>query len=496
MVAYCLTNIPAPQERYSSRVAKACRVALFLLTLLAVVPLVGAQDRPNVIFILADDLGYGDLSCYGQKKLNTPNIDRLAAEGLRFTNHYSGSPVCAPSRSTLMTGLHSGHTFIRGNKSVKPEGQWPLPDSAFTLTGMMKDAGYATGVFGKWGLGYPGSEGAPENQGVSRFFGYNCQGLAHNYYPEYLWDNTNKLFLGANTGAAKVDYAPEFIHKEALAFIEKNSAQPFFLFYAMITPHAELIAPEKYMNRYRGKFLPEKEFNGVDAGEPNFRRGPYGSQKESHAAFAAMVDVMDEQVGDIRAKVAELGLEENTIIIFSSDNGPHLEGGADPDYFDSNGILRGYKRDVYEGGIRVPMIAQWKGVIKPGTRTDHPSAFWDVLPTFAELLDVNIPVKTDGVSYLPTLKGDKKGQQRHDYLYWEFHEKGGRRAVRQAEWKLVQLDVGANPPGAFELYNLRKDPGEANNVAARFPERVQAMKDVMLSARIPSKDFPFPADKP
>lgn len=471
-------------------------IGLLLLMSFAVVPQASAQDRPNIIFILADDLGYGDLSCYGQQKLSTPNIDKLAAEGMKFTNHYSGSPVCAPSRSTLMTGLHSGHTFIRGNKSVPPEGQWPLPDSAFTLPEMLKSAGYATGVFGKWGLGSPGSEGAPENQGVDRFFGYNCQTLAHNYYPEYLWDNTRKVFLQANTGTAKVDYAPELIHKQALEFIEKNRQQPFFLFYAMITPHAELIAPEKYMSRHRGKFLPEKEYQGVDAGEPKFRKGPYGSQAESHAAFAAMIDVMDEQVGDIYAKIAALGLEENTIIIFSSDNGPHLEGGADPDYFDSNGILRGYKRDVYEGGIRVPMIARWKGVIKPGSETSHPSAFWDVLPTFAELLKVNAPKNLDGISYLPTLKGEAKRQKRHDYLYWEFHERGGRRALRQQQWKLVQLDLKAKPPGAFELYDLSKDPGETNNLAAKYPARVKAMAKVMSAARTPSKDFPFPADNP
>lgn len=470
---------------------------IFALVLLSAFFLTGCsqEKRPNVIFILADDLGYGDLSCYGQKRLHTPNIDQLAKEGMKFTNHYSGSPVCAPSRSTLMTGLHTGHTFIRGNKSVSPEGQWPLPDEAYTLTEMLKSRDYATGVFGKWGLGFPGSEGAPEKQGVDNFFGYNCQGLAHNYYPSYLWDNTRKVMLEGNTGSAKEEYAPELIHEKALDFIRNNKSKPFFLFYAMVTPHAELIAPEKYMALYRGKFLPENSYEGVDAGDPNFRTGPYGSQAEAHAAFAAMVHVMDEQVGSITATLRELGLDENTLVIFSSDNGPHLEGGADPDYFDSNGILKGYKRDVYEGGIRVPMIARWKGVIKPGTETDHISAFWDVLPTMADIVNVDIKHKIDGISYLPTLMGDRKKQKQHDHLYWEFHERGGRRALRQGDWKVVQNDVGKSPAGSYELYNIKKDPSETTNLADKYPQRVKELADIMLSERTPSEVFRFAGDQ-
>ncbi|MEX2232332.1 MAG: sulfatase-like hydrolase/transferase, partial [Cyclobacteriaceae bacterium] len=348
-------------RRHNSFYRNIDRVIGMLILLLAIGPAMEAQNNatPNIIFILADDLGYGDLSCYGQKHFRTPNIDKLAQQGIRFTNHYSGSPVCAPSRSALMTGLHTGHTFVRGNKEVRPEGQWPLPDEAYTLTEMLKSSGYVTGVFGKWGLGYPGSEGAPQNQGVDTFFGYNCQRLAHNYYPEYLWDNQNKVVLAGNTGTSKGDYAPGKIHTRALQFLDDNKDTSFFLFYPMIIPHAELFAPEKYMAIYRGKFLPEKTFDGVDAGEKDFRNGPYGSQPESHAAFAAMIHLMDEQVGSILNKIHELGLDENTLILFSSDNGPHLEAGADPDYFDSNGILRGYKRDLYEGGMRVPMIARW-----------------------------------------------------------------------------------------------------------------------------------------
>ena len=469
------------------------RTLLFLLCVLVVAgnEVSAQRQKPNIIYILADDLGYGDLSSYGQKRFSTPNIDRLASEGMKFTNHYSGSPVCAPSRSALMTGLHSGHTFIRGNKEVKPEGQWPLPGEAFTLTKMLKAAGYTTGTFGKWGLGYPGSKGAPEHQGVDTFYGYNCQRLAHNYYPEYLWDGDRKVLLGGNSGTSKAEYAPELIHERAMNFLDANKGQPFFLFYPMVFPHAELVAPEKYLSRYRGRFLPEKHFDGVDPGEEGFRNGPYGSQDESHAAFAAMIHIMDEQVGAIVDKVSALGLDEKTLIIFTSDNGPHLEGGADPDYFDSNGVLRGYKRDLYEGGIRVPMIARWKGVIKAGTRSDHISAFWDVMPTFADLLDITIREKTDGISFLPTLMGNRETQQQHDHLYWEFHEQGGRRAVRQGDWKLVQYNLEKDPNGQLELYDLKNDPSETKDLATKFPERVSLLKAIMLDQHTPSDVFRF-----
>lgn len=405
-----------------------------------------AVKRPNIIYIIADDLGYGDLSCYGQKRFQTPNIDRLAAEGMRFTQHYAGTTVCAPSRSVLMTGLHTGHTPIRGNKEWQPEGQWPLPDSAYTLAEMLKEAGYVTGAFGKWGLGFVDTDGAPHRQGFDRFYGYNCQRLAHNYYPAHLWDNETKVVLEGNTGLAKATYAPELIHREALKFLEENRDTTFFMFYPFIMPHAELAAPEAYMERFRGKLLPEKAFEGVDDGE-RFRQGPYGSQPESHAAFAAMVTLMDDMVGEIVQRVKELGLEENTLIIFTSDNGPHIEGGGDPDYFDSNGPLRGYKRDLYEGGIRVPMIARWVGHIRPGSVSHHVSAFWDVMPTIADLIDVE--VESDGISFLPELLGDTARQQQHEALYWEFHEQSGRRALRVGDWKLVQYNAWSEPQGAF-----------------------------------------------
>lgn len=441
---------------------------------------------PNIIYIIADDLGYGDLSCYGQERFETPNIDRLAESGMRFTQHYAGTTVCAPSRSVLMTGLHTGHTPIRGNKEWKPDGQWPLPDSAYTLAEMLKEAGYVTGAFGKWGLGFVDTEGAPHRQGFDRFYGYNCQRLAHNYYPAHLWDNEEKIILDDNTGLAKVTYAPELIHREALEFLNANRDTTFFLFYPLIMPHAELAAPEAYIERFRGKFLPEKTFEGVDDGE-RFRDGPYGSQSESHAAFAAMVTLIDDMVGELLQRVNELGLDENTIIIFTSDNGPHLEGGGDPDYFDSNGKLRGYKRDLYEGGIRVPMIARWAGHIKPGSESDHISAFWDVMPTIADLLDRE--VNTDGISFLPELLGDTAQQRKHDALYWEFHEQGGRRALRVGDWKLVQYNAWSETPGAFELYNLREDVGETKNVAEDFPEKTEELMKLIANQRTPSPVF-------
>ncbi|MFW5756698.1 MAG: sulfatase-like hydrolase/transferase, partial [Tangfeifania sp.] len=289
------------------------------------------SQKPNIVYILADDLGYGDLSCYGQKLFSTPNIDKLAKSGLKFTQHYSGSTVCAPSRSSLMTGQHTGHTFIRGNKEVQPEGQHPLEAEAYTLAESLQDAGYATGAFGKWGLGYPGSEGDPNNQGFDEFYGYNCQRIGHHYYPYHMWHNQEKVMLEGNEGQQTGEYGPEVIQEYALKFLEDHKDQPFFMYYPSIIPHAELYAPEEYMEKYRGKFPPEKNYEGVDEGE-NFRNGPYGSQPESHAAFVAMVDYLDMQVGEIVAKLKELGVYENTLIIFTSDNGPHMEGGADPDY--------------------------------------------------------------------------------------------------------------------------------------------------------------------
>ncbi len=446
--------------------------------------------KPNIIYILADDLGYGDLSVFGQQRFQTPHLDALAKGGMTLTQHYAGTTVCAPSRSSLMTGLHTGHTPIRGNRRTPPEGQQPLPAASITIAEKLQQGGYITGAFGKWGLGGPGSEGAPENQGFDTFFGYLCQTLAHNYYPYHLWDNQDKLMLDANHGQQEGVYGPNLIHEEAMAFIEANKDTNFFLYYPSVIPHAELFAPEAYMEKHRGKYDPEKSFEGRDEGK-RFRQGPYGSQPEGHAAFAAMVNLLDDQVGEIKTKLEELGIAENTLIIFSSDNGPHLEAGADPDYFDSNGPLKGYKRDLYEGGIRVPTIAYWPGTVAAGGTSDHLSAFWDLYPTLCEVAGIPSEPKIDGLSFLPTLMG--KEQAQHDYLYWEFHEKGGRQAVRKGKWKAVKYDIFKRPQRPIELYDISEDMGEENDLAADHPEIVKEMAQIMLTAREESTIFPFEA---
>ncbi|KJD37222.1 hypothetical protein PW52_01960 [Tamlana sedimentorum] len=448
------------------------------------------STKPNIIYILADDLGYGDLSCYGQDKFNTPNIDKLASQGMLFTQHYSGSTVCAPSRSALLTGMHTGHTAIRGNREIKPEGQHPIPDSTFTLAEQLKLAGYVTGAFGKWGLGFPGSEGDPTKQGFDVFYGYNCQRLGHHYYPYHLWSNNDSIVLTGNAGHKKQQYGPQLVHEKSMEFLEKHKDTTFFMYVPTIIPHAELIAPDSIMDKYRGKYLPEKEFKGTDGG-PKYRKGGYESQKESHAAFAAMIEVMDNHVGEIMTKLEELGIDDNTIVVFTSDNGPHKEGGADPEYFNSNGPLKGFKRDLYEGGIRVPMIAKWPGKIKPGSKTDLVSAFWDVFPTFSEVAGMPVAENLDGISFLPTLLNENENQKQHDYLYWEFHERGGRQAIRQGNWKAVKYNVLKNPNAAIQLYDLSKDVEEVNNVAKQYPEIVKKMEAIFKEARTPSKVFAF-----
>jgi arylsulfatase A len=450
------------------------------------------ENLPNIVYIIADDLGYGDLSCYGQEKFSTPNIDKLARQGMLFTQHYAGCTVSAPSRSSLMTGMHTGHTPIRGNKGWDPEGQWPLPAGTFTIAEMLKSKGYATGAFGKWGLGFIGTHGDPNSRGFDKFFGYNCQSLAHNYYPGHLWDNDTKIVLHENDNGKTGIYGPDPIHQAALDFIDLNKDTPFFLFYPAIIPHAELLAKEEYMNKFRGKFLPEHPYKGVDDG-PKFRLGPYGSQPESHAAFAAMITHLDDYVGELLAKLDELGIGDNTMVIFTSDNGPHLEGGADPDYFNSNGDFRGYKRDLYEGGIRVPMIVRWPGKIGEGTTSDHISAFWDIMPTLAEITGADIPGDIDGISFLPELV--ENHQKKHDYLYWEFHEHGGKVAVRMDQWKGIRLGADNPSEETFELYNLLDDIGETVNLADSNPEIVEKIKQIMVEAHTESEIFPFGFEK-
>jgi arylsulfatase A-like enzyme len=448
------------------------------------------QRPPNIIYILADDLGYGDLGCYGQKKFETPNLDQLATNGIRFTRHYSGSTVCAPSRSALMTGLHTGHTPIRGNQEVQPEGQWPLPDTIQTVAELLKEAGYVTGAFGKWGLGYPGSEGDPVNQGFDRFFGYNCQRYAHRYYPEYLWDNEEKFFLAGNNWSSTESYAPDLIQQKAIEFIKEYRDTSFFAYLPIVIPHAELIVPDDELYReYLGKF-PETPYvggPGADYG-PDMVIAMYCSQENPHATFAAMVTRIDRYVGEIVKVVEELGLTGNTIIMFSSDNGPHLEGGADPVFFASNGGLRGFKRDLYEGGIRVPFIVKWPGTIEPGRVSEHPSAFWDLVPTLADLTGFEYE-GSDGISFLPELLHMEQPQ--HPYLYWEFHEMGGKQAILKDQWKAVRLQVGRDPDGPLELYDLVSDPNEEHNVARSHPDLTESFSSMMEQVRVPSGKFNF-----
>jgi arylsulfatase A-like enzyme len=453
-------------------------------------PVTPEAKPPNIIYILADDLGYGDLGCYGQEKFATPHLDQLAREGVRFTRHYSGSTVCAPSRSVLMTGLHTGHTPIRGNQEVKPEGQWPLADSVLTLAELMKEAGYVTGAFGKWGLGFPGSEGDPVLQGFDHFFGYNCQRYAHRYYPEYLWENQEKVFLPGNDWSATETYAPDVIQEKTLEFIRTYKDSSFFAYVPIVIPHAELIVPEDeiYQN-YLGNY-PEEPYQGRPGADygPEMVIGMYCSQEHPHATFAAMVHRIDNYVGEIVQVLEELGIAENTLIMFTSDNGPHQEGGADPDFFNSSGGLRGVKRDLYEGGVRVPFIASWPGTIDKGGVSDHVSAFWDLLPTLSELSGFE-PQQSDGISFLPELLGQE--QAVHEMLYWEFHERGGKQAILSGQWKAIRLGVGKDPNGPLELYDLEADPFEKNNVAMEHPDLIEKFARMMVEERVPSGKFNF-----
>ncbi|MFQ5811206.1 MAG: arylsulfatase, partial [Armatimonadota bacterium] len=375
----------------------------------------GPGDKPNLIYILADDLGYGDVGCYGQEKIWTPSLDRMAAEGMRFTQHYSGSTVCAPSRCSLMTGKHTGHTWIRAN------GRAPIRPEDVTVAEVLKDAGYATGMAGKWGLGHVGATGDPNRKGFDHFFGYVDQGRAHFYYTEYLWRNGEKVVLAGNEGGKRGTYSHDLIAAEGLEFIRKNRDESFFLYLPYTIPHAEVIVPEDSLAEYRGKF-PEKPFEG----------GHYCAQETPNAARAGMITRMDRDIGRVFALLKELGLDEDTLVMFSSDNGPCAAGGQDYQFFESQGPLRGIKRDLYEGGIRVPTIARWPGKIEAGAVSEHVSAFWDVLPTFAELAGGEPPADIDGISMAPTLLGRSDEQKQHEYLYWE-HK--GAQAVRLGDWK-------------------------------------------------------------
>ncbi len=396
---------------------------------------------------------------------------------MRFLQHYAGSTVCAPSRSALMTGQHTGHTRVRGNSP-----RTPLRPEDVTVAEVLRGAGYATACIGKWGIGEEGTTGLPTRQGFDYFFGYLNQTNAHFYYPPFLWRNETRVLLEGNDPEAQVgQYSHDLITQEALDFVSRQEEQPFFVYLAYTIPHAEVVAPEDSMSAFRGKFDPE----------PAHVDRHYGDQPTPRAAHAAMVSRMDRDVGRLLDLLRERGIAENTVVFFTSDNGPHKAGGHDPEFFDSNGPLRGLKRDLYEGGIRVPMIACWPGKIAAGTVNDHVSAFWDFLPTCVELAGAEGVAGVDGLSMAPTLLGEAELQANHEYLYWEFYEQGGKQAVRWGQWKGVRLDVRRNREGPIELYDLSEDLGETNDVAARHPRVVRRMEGFMRDARTDSEAFSF-----
>ena len=474
----------------------------FLLVAVLFLPGCGGEDgsatdssespRPNIILIVADDLGYGDLGAYGQDRIRTPHLDRMATEGMRFTQFYAGSTVCAPSRSVLMTGQHTGRTPIRGNEEVHPIGQQPLPDSSVTVVEVLRDAGYTTGAFGKWGLGAPGSEGVPHRQGFDRFFGYIGQRRAHFYWPEFLFESTEDSLRrvplegnrvndtstpdfphpGSGPPLERGTYSHDAIMERALSFIDEQaeSDRPFFAYLPITIPHASVVAPDSAFAPYL-----DADGNSIFDEEP-FPGDHYTEQPMPKAAYAAMVTHMDRGVGRILDRLASRGIDENTLVLFTSDNGPHGEGGYQPEYFDSNGSLRGMKRDLYEGGIRVPQIAWWPGRVEAGTTTDVPSYFGDYLRTFADLAGASAPDAIQSISLVPTLLGDTTQQATHDYLYWAFQ---GQQAVRQGRWKAVRDSIGGGPTA---LYDLDADPGESTDVADAHPDVVERLTGLMDEA--------------
>lgn len=446
------------------------------------------RKKPNIVYIMADDLGYAELGCYGQKKIKTPNIDKLAAEGMMFTQHYSGNPVCAPSRCTLMTGLHTGHAQIRANKEVGGKagwvlgstigGQWPLEAGTVTVAGILKDAGYTTGAFGKWGLGIVGTTGDPNKQGFDHFFGYICQRQAHTFYPNHLWRDGEVEWIEANKDGKEQVYSHDLISQEALKFVRTNKDRPFFLYVPFTIPHMALQVPEDSLAEYRGKW-PDPPYKG-DKG--------YFAHPNPRACYAAMVTRMDKDVGRIMSLLKELALDDNTLVIFTSDNGPTFNGGSDSAFFESAKPLRGLKGSVYEGGIRVPYIARWPGRIKAAGTSNHISAFWDFLPTCCELTGKDPPQDIDGISMLPTLLGRDQEQKKHEYMYWELR---GQQAIRMGKWKALRLKPGRK----IELYDLDSDIAESNDLADGHPEIVAEMAKIFRTSRTESEVFPLPKAK-
>lgn len=424
------------------------------------------RAKPNIIYILADDMGPYDLGCYGQQKILTPRIDKMASEGMRFTKHYAGSTVCAPSRGTLMTGVHTGKGYVKGNFAMTNEGNLPLPAETVTVAEKMKAAGYTTGVMGKWGLGGPNDHGHPNQQGFDYSYCYLDQRLAHEYYPEHLWKNKEKVVLNG-------EYSHDIFANEALAFIERNKETSFFLYLPFTIPHGKFQVPD-------------------DA--------PYSNESwsEKQKNYAAMITRMDRDIGRIFDLLKSLDLDENTIVFFASDNGG-VKGMSE--HFESNGILRGHKTDIYEGGIRAPLIARWPGKIAAGAVSEHISAFWDMMPTFCEIAKISVPNDIDGISFLPELLG--QNQKAHDFLVWEYFSynygwkpgaEGPRnqlesQAVRMGNWKGLRKGLKKNPAAEMELYDLEKDPSETKNVAADYPEIVKQIQEIMIKEHLDSENF-------
>jgi arylsulfatase A-like enzyme len=472
--------------------------ALALLPILNAAGAQGKPARPNIIFIMADDLGYGDIGCYGQQYIKTPNIDRMAREGIRFTNHYSGAPVSAPARCCLMTGMNLGHSYVRNNFEIKgdeyTQGQMPLPENTETVARMLKRAGYATAIIGKWGLGSMSSTGAPNKQGFDFFYGYNDQNHAHNHYPSFLWrnDKIEKLdnpVINVHPEFDKNathdlqeykqyqgnDYSLDLMTDEALKFIDSNKQNPFFLYLTYVVPHKALQVPDESLEMY----------NGVFDEKPYIGGGGYTPHPRPYSAYSAMITRMDQKIGEVIEKLKVLGIEKNTIVIFTSDNGPAGGGGTDSRFFNSSGGLRGSKSQVYEGGIREPFVVRWPGKIKAGTVTDHPSGHFDFMATVGELTGQKVN-NTDGVSYLPALLGKSKKQKQHEYMYWEF---GGQIAVRMGNLKGVKR-ISRNPQPAWEIYDLATDPAESKNVAEQYPEMINKFDEV-VGKRTPSHHEPW-----
>jgi arylsulfatase A-like enzyme len=473
--------------------------AISSLLLLLIFANVSAQQRipseksrhPNVVYIYADDLGYGELGCYGQQKIKTPNIDRLAREGIRFTQHYTSAPVCAAARCMLLTGRHSGHSYIRGNYELGgyPDslegGQMPLPEGAFTIGHLMQQAGYKTGAIGKWGLGMHSNTGDPNKQGFDYFYGYLDQKQAHNYYPSHLWENgrwdrLDNPAMDVHPKKGDVERDPKFesyIGKEyalakmgdkAVAFISEYRDRPFFLYLPFVAPHVSLQAPQSEVDAYIGDFKNE---------EPYLASQGYVPSRHPLATYAAMITYMDKQVGRVLDALKQYGLEDNTVVMFSSDNGPTFNGGVQAQFFHSAGPFRGLKMDVYEGGIREPFIARWPGRIPAGKVTDLVCAQYDMMATLAELIGVNPPLN-DGVSMLPTMLGKGELQQKHEYLYFEYPEKGGQVAIRMGDWKGVRTNVWANIHAPWQLYNLKTDVGEQHDVASEHPDIIAMLSSI------------------